>query len=395
MSFRINTNSDAMQAQYYLGLNQLSYSQSVQQLSSGMRINNAGDDAAGLAISQKLLAQVNGLNQATSNAQDGISMVQTADGAMGQIGSMLQRMRELAVEASNGTLSTSDQQAVNTELQQLESQINLLSTQTQFNGLGLLDGSLSTSLNTATSVVQSGFVVAAGTNTSVTGVDVSQAKAGTTFTFANNAGVLTLSDGVNSQAIDLTGTNIAAGGSLALNFDKLGVKLTVGSVTGETGANVAAGLDTNTVITAAGSGAANLQIGANASNTMTVGFSRIDISANNPDARMVTLNTALNTFNGTQSVANAQSLITAVDGAIDFIDGQRANMGAYENRLQDTVATLGIASQNLGNAQSQIQNVDMSTAMVNFSKEQILTQAGVAVLAQANQAPSAVLKLLG
>jgi len=394
MSFRINTNTNALEAQYYLGQNQQAYSTSVQRLSSGMRINQAGDDAAGLAIYQKLNAQVNGLNQATQNAQDGLSMVQTADGAMGQDESMLQRMRTLAVEASNATLSPTDQAAVNTELGQLTSQINLLSTQTQFNNQGLLDGSLSTSLNTATSGVQNGFVVVAGTNTSVANVDVSQAAAGKTFTFANAAGVLTLSDGTNSQAIDISGANIAAGSSLTLNYDKLGVKLTVSSVAGETGLNVAGGLDTNTVVTAAGNGSANLQIGANASDTMAVAFNRVDISAANPDARMVALNTALNNFSATQSIANAQALITAVDGGIDFINAQRANMGAYENRIQDTISNLGIASQNLNSASSSIGDTDVASEMVNFSKDQILQQAGVSVLAQANQSPSYVLKLL-
>src|SRR5438128_1137039 len=225
MSTRINTNVDAFTAQRNLSMTALTYSKSVQKLSSGLRINSAADDAAGLAISEKLRAQIRGLAQAQRNAQDGISMIQTGEGAMNETTSMLQRMRELSVQASNDTLSSSDRTSINQELQQLQGEINGISTRTKFNGKGLLDGTLSTSL-TAASPVQAGF--SPTTKTSVTSVDVSQAKAGTTFTFANAAGVLTLSDGAgNSQAIDISAAAPAAGSATVLNFDKLGVKLTL------------------------------------------------------------------------------------------------------------------------------------------------------------------------
>jgi flagellin len=387
VSFLINTNIDAMSAQNYLSLNQMSYNTSVQRLSSGLRINSAADDAAGLAISQKLDAQVRGLNQASRNAQDGVSMVQTADGALGGVTNMLQRMRELAVEGSNGTLSPTDQANINTELQQLTAQINQISTQTKFNGLGLLDGSLSTTQSGGTA--GAGFVIVAGTNTSITGVDVSQAAAGTTFTMTNASGVLTLADtSGHSQAITVGA--VGANGTGTINFDKLGVKISVASVTGDTGANIAAGLTGKTVITAAGSGAANLQIGANASDSMSISFSKVDISASGLSG----LNTALSTYNSTQNVANAQALITAVDGAIDTVNSQRASLGAYQNRLTDTVANLNQNSLNLATSESNIKDVNVASEMVNYTKTQILLQAGTAILAQANQAPNMVLKLL-
>src|SRR5438309_8076598 len=201
MSTRINTNVDAFTAQRNLAATALTYSKSVQKLSSGLRINSAADDAAGLAISEKLRAQIRGLAQAQRNAQDGISMIQTGEGAMSETTSMLQRMRELAVQASNDTLSGSDRTSINQELQQLQQEINGISTRTMFNGKGLLDGSLSTSL-TAGSAVQNGFVAVAGTNTSVTATDVSTATANTTFTFSNAGAVLTLNDGAgHSQAV--------------------------------------------------------------------------------------------------------------------------------------------------------------------------------------------------
>src|SRR3954447_8264681 len=144
MSNRINTNVDAFTAQRNLSNTGSVYSKSVQKLSSGLRINSASDDAAGLSISEKLRAQIRGLAQAQRNSQDGISMIQTGEGALNETTSMLQRMRELAVQASNDTLSTSDRTSINTELQQLESEINGTSTRTTFNGKGLLDGTLST-----------------------------------------------------------------------------------------------------------------------------------------------------------------------------------------------------------------------------------------------------------
>ncbi len=386
MSFRINTNIDALQAQRNLDLTSLSLSQSIQRLSSGLRINSAADDAAGLAISEKLNAQVNGLNQAARNAQDGISMIQTADGALNEVSAMLQRMRELAVQASNDTLSTSDRAAINDELQQLQQQINAISTQTKFNGKSLLTGSLQTQLD-STSQVQNGFVVATASNTSVTKVDVTSAKAGTTFTFTNTAGQLTLSDGTNSQTIDLTSVNVAAGGSYTLNYDKLGVSVTISSVSGETGTNIASGLAGKTVVTSAASASANLQVGANASDTITVGFARVDTTS-------LGLDTALNNFNTTQSVANAQALITAVDSALDTLNGTRATLGAYQNRLQHTINNLNVTSTNLAASESRIRDVDVAAEMVNFTKTQIIQQAGMAVLAQANQAPNVVLTLL-
>jgi flagellin len=392
MSTRINTNVDAFTAQRNLSMTAMSYSKSVQKLSSGLRINSAADDAAGLAISEKLRAQIRGLAQAQRNAQDGISMIQTGEGAMNETTSMLQRMRELAVQASNDTLSSSDRTSINQELQQLQQEINGISTRTKFNGKGLLDGTLSTSL-TATSQVQAGF--SADANTAVTAVDVSQAKAGTTFSIANAAGVLTLSDGAgNSQAIDISAAAPAAGTATVLNFDKLGVKITLNSAAADTGAAIAGGLAGKTLTTAGASASANFQIGAQSSDTLTVGFSRVDLTGSSGDAGLDGLRTALNNFNGAQNVANAQALITAVDGAVNSVNSFRANLGAYQNRLEHTIANLGVSQENLTASESRIRDVDMAAEMVNFTKTGILQQAGQSILSQANSAPQNILQLL-
>ncbi len=166
MGMRINTNVEAFNAQRNLSLTATTFAKSVEKLSSGMRINRAGDDAAGLSISEKLRAQIRGLGQASRNAQDGISMIQTAEGALGEVHSMLQRMRELAVQASNDTLSDSDRAAVNSELQQLSSEIDAISLRTKFNGKNLLNGTLASAVNTS-SEVKVGTVLASGATSTV------------------------------------------------------------------------------------------------------------------------------------------------------------------------------------------------------------------------------------
>ena len=384
----IVTNVGALNAQRNLSGTSLKMGKVLEKLSSGYRINRAADDAAGLGISEKMRAQIKGNSQALRNAQDGISMIQTAEGAMDEIHSILQRSRELSVQAANGTQDTAARQSIGTELVALQAEINRIATATQFNGQSLLDGSLTTSQSGGTAGV--GTVVAAGTNTSVTALDVSAAKAGTTYTLTNAAGVLTLDDGLgNSQAITVGA--IAASSSSVLNYSSLGVKLTVSSVAGDTGANVAAGLSAKTVITAAGSGAASFQVGANVGNTMTVGFS--DVQATTAGG----LNLAAWAVSGAGSVdtlANANSRITEIDAAISTLNTRRSNLGANQNRLEHTIASLGVSVENLTAAESRIRDADIAELSSHMVSNQILQQAGTAVLAQANQASQSVLSLL-
>jgi flagellin len=241
MSTRINTNIEAMNAQRNLGVTAGKYASSVEKLSSGLRINRAADDAAGLAISEKLGSQVTGLNQAQRNAQDGISMVQTAEGALNEVHSMLHRVRELAVQAGNSTLGASDAQSISAEITALQAEITRIGNTTAFNGQKLLSGALSVSQTGGT--VSAGYVVSSATNTAVTNVSVAGGSASKTYTLTSTggAGTLTLSDGAgNSQ--QLTVGLLGAKGSETLNFARLGVSMTVASVTGDSAANIAAGL---------------------------------------------------------------------------------------------------------------------------------------------------------
>ncbi len=612
------------QAQRNLSATANSFAKSVEKLSSGLRINRAADDAAGLAISQKLQAQVTSLNQAQRNAQDGISMVQTAEGALNEVHSMLQRIRELAVEAANSTLSKEDAASVATEITALRDEIDRIAGATTFNGQNLLTGTLSVS--------QSGGGLAAGTalNTghaaAIAAVDVSGAKGNTTYTLTSQAGgKVTLADG-DGHMQQITLAAIGATGFETINFDSLGVKITVTGAAAKTAAELATdlaapgstpvtvgiggasgsdlvngdvlsqpvttpvvatgsvtygnGLDNSggttpmtatasagtpvgrftlwadgvgdvsgtlggenftgtfvadpgnassvtltgdaghtivlnfqqtatatlakvgldlagaaftfggnatvsglavsggstgtytftstapgsltltgpdgpvttavydmypgdtqtltfgnvsftltdsgtgyspssiiasltspaddtivvassgggggaaTIVTGAGTDA-NFQIGANAGDFLGVSFSNAQVAAGGYgtwNADITAFANATSTGNGI--IAAAQNLISSSDTAIGYVSTTRGNLGAVQNRLEHTTASISVASENLNASQSRIRDLDVASEMVNFTKTQILQQAGTAILAQANQAPQSILSLL-
>ncbi len=386
MSMRINTNIEALNAQRNLTATSDKFASSVEKLSSGLRINRAADDAAGLGISEKLEAQVTGLNQAQRNAQDGISMVQTAEGALNEVHSMLQRIRELAVQAGNSTVGTADASSINAEITNLQAEINRIAQKTTFNGQYLLTGVMAVSQSGGTAAV--GTALATGVAATLSGVDVSGAKASTTYTLssAGGAGTLTLSDGLgNSQQVSLT--NIGATGTETINFGTLGVKLTVVGGAAKTAANLSTDLAGLTVTTG-GSTGATFQIGANEGDTLQAGF------ANAQTAAYTGFDTAVTNFTAGLNSATAGALITATDNAIAYVSNIRGGFGAVENRLTHTVASISVASENLNASESRIKDLDVAAEMVNFTKTQILQQAGTSILAQANSAPQSILTLL-
>ncbi len=393
----INTNVASLTAQRNLNSAQGALQTSLSRLSSGLRINSARDDAAGLAVSQRLGAQVKSLNQAMRNANDGVSMLQTAEGAMDEMQNILTRMKELGTQAANGTIGSTERGFINTELVQLRDEMQDIASRTSFNGQSLLNGSLQTSVS-GTTETNVGTVVVSGTDTTVTALDVSKAAAGTTFTFTNSGADLTLSDGTNSQTITVGA--IGADSSLTLDFSSLGVKLTVSSVDGETGANVAGGLTAaanNTIITAAGSSSVNLQVGSGTTvgtDTVSISFADVRINSGSADASITTLATALTNFNSSQTEANARSIMSAVDGALDYFSTQRATLGAIQNRLQSNVANTAVTTENLSAARSRVRDADFAAETSALTRGQILQQAGQAMLAQANALPQGVLQLL-
>jgi flagellin len=394
----IQTNVAALSAQNNLTSTNSSLQRSMERLSSGFRINRAADDAAGLAISQKMQAQIGGLNQAVRNANDGVSMIQTAEGALDQVQTMMQRIRNLAVQASSDTNGPDERSAIDVEIQQLKSEIDNISSRTTFNGLGLLNGDLVTSQDVS-SDVQAGITVAGG---AVSNVDVSGAKAGTTYTFSVAGDVLTVSDGTGLSGTD-TQTLVAAsdlvqqGDKFTVTFAKLGISLTIANpgATAITGADITGALDGQTIITAAGSHAAVLQTGADATMANTTNVSLLDTRlTSGTSAEMSGLATAINTYHGSADHDTATALITKLDEALNWVSSQRANLGAAQNRLGYAAASLSTTAQNVSAANSQIRDADVASETASMSKSQILMQAGISVLAQANQVPQLALKLL-
>jgi flagellin len=397
MSMSLRNNISSLDAQRNLGNTQMQLNQSLQRLSSGFRISTAADDAAGLAISENLRSQIRGLNQAARNAQDGQSMIQTAEGAMNETHSMLQRMRELAVQASNDTLSTSDRSAINTEFGQLQAEINGIASRTTFNGKSLLTGSLSTTVSGGSAAVGAQFNTTGG-NAAIDAVDATSAKPGDTYTLSGSGTSLTLTRSSDSvaQTIDVS-AGIGASSSGSVAFGQLGISFKISTDSGaKTGAGLVTDLAGKTVTTTAGSGAANLQVGANAADAISVSFSKVDTTSGslNLDSLLAAFNSSLSGSNASQ-VSAAQALIGGVDSAINTVSADRASLGAYQNRLDHTIANIQTTSENLTASESRIRDVNVAEETANMTRSQVLMQAGVSVLSQANQMPQLALKLLG
>ena len=396
MAMSIRTNVSSLNAQRALFNAGNDLNKSMQRLSSGFRINSSADDAAGLAISTKMQSQIGGLNQAAMNAQDGISMIQSGEGALDEITSSLQRMRDLAVQASNATLSDTDRGNINQEVQALYNNINNISSRTQFNGQFLLTGALSTTQNTATSTVLTGLNLTTNDTASVTSIDVSKAKSATTYTLTTSGAGLQLADG--SGTTQTIGVNVlGAGGSQTFDFSTFGVKFTMSATGATTVAGTQADLTTKTIITGAASGAAAFQVGANAADTESATFFNTQINAANTTgaSEYANLFASLGTFNGATTIANAQSLITGVDSVIASLTSSRAALGASQNSLQHTMNNIKVMSDNLSASNSRIRDVDVAAESSAMTRAQIISQSAVSVLSQANQMPQLALKLLG
>lgn len=375
---RINNNLMSMNTYRQYSINSANAATSTEKLSSGFRINRAGDDAAGLAISEKMRAQIRGLNMASKNSQDAISLVQTAEGALNETHSILQRMRELATQSSSDTNDSEvvDREALNEEFQALKSEIDDIANKTAFNGKKLLDGSFG-----ATTVVASGSDLKEGT-LGITKISVSGfADSDTTDANPTQFDITITGDGTNYTA-DIGGTESvtvtqpgADGGELTFNFSSgKSIKLTLASHTAD-------GLDGHLIFDVTGADAL-IQTGANQNDTMSISIA--DMSS---DALSLTA-ADLSTQTG------AASAITTVNDAINQVSTERSKLGAFQNRLQHKINNLDTSAENLTAAESRIRDLDMAKEMTNYTKNNILVQAATAMLAQANSAPQGVLQLL-
>jgi len=344
----INHNIAALNTYRQLSSVNNASSKSLEKLSSGLRINRAGDDAAGLAISEKMRGQIKGLDQATRNAQDAISLIQTAEGGLNETHAILQRMRELSAQAANDTLSTEDRTAISDEITQLNSEIDRVSKTTQFNSKNLLDGTLGVQIDTTTSGLAVG-------SDGVVAIDIAGAAPSTTYTIAAGsvAGEVVLDDGNGNQQTVTLADNTAG----VLNFDFLGVKITVNN-TWTIAALAAADHDgvvgnPGTVFTTASS-SAKIQIGANTSLDEALAVSINDMGTG--AAALNTTGIAVDTH------LNAQAAVDTIDAAIAKVSAERSKLGAYQNRLEHTINNLGTASENLTAAESRVRDVDYAEA---------------------------------
>ena len=500
MASIINTNINSLSAQRYQGLSSNALSTAIQRLSSGLRINSAKDDAAGLSISERFTSQIRGLNQAARNANDGVSLAQTTEGALKAASDILQRVRELAVQSANATNSASDRQAINQEVGQLVSELDRIAVSTEFNGSKLLDGTFGTAqfqvgananqvivaatanartnvygnnqaLNSVAAMSMAATGAAWGANgitaetvtingaagsaavsilanetaksaitkinqqTSVTGVTAT-AQTDVELTFAAT-GAYTLnlrSDNATAESItfNLTGTNTPAGLASAISaFNeksaKTGVVASLNAagngviLTNSTGEDI---LVSDTAVQNAGNvtaakmkadsagalatvGTVTLTANTTAENALMSGYITFDSNKSFVLSHATTV-AASSSYIGVDTssvlhkvadldvttVVKSNDAIKTVDSALAFISGERAKLGALQSRFESTINNLNISAENLTASRSRIMDADFAAETANLSRAQILQQAGTAMIAQANQLPQGVLRLI-
>jgi len=402
---RINNNITAANAARNMNRTQDMISKNVEKLSTGYRINRAGDDASGLVISNQLRAQVSGLKQAVRNAQDGISVLQTAEGALDQLSSMLNRMRDLTVQAANsGTNSSAAKQASQSEINALATEINRIAATTKFGALNLLDGSFGVTAATAGTTLSNladqystgaGVItinITGGTAVTVAVAAQTSANGATTAASLQTAIRNALAASTNtmnkyySDKVNISSTTTVTGSKLNVTvggFDAAGDTFTLADTAGTPLASL--GFST-TVVAATGSGGI-FQVGANSRNVNA--NEQIGIVFQNFSASSLGIGSLDVTTD-----AGSTAALDALDVAISTVSGKRGDIGAMQNRFDSLINNLNTTVENLSASESRIRDTDMASEMVEFTKNQVLSQAGTAMLAQANQIPQGILSLL-
>ncbi|GIZ12190.1 flagellin [Pseudomonas sp. NCCP-436] len=398
MALTVNTNIASLNTQRNLNTSSKALDTSLQRLSTGSRINSAKDDAAGLQIANRLTSQINGLNVAVKNSNDGISMAQTAEGALQQSTNILQRMRDLALQAANGSNSDEERKALNSEVNELKKELNRIANTTTFGGRKLLDGTFETTTFQVGSAANETISVkidemstesleGSFASGSISASSIASSKAAAsgaiavkvqmeggeirtfTATFASGA---TVKEQVQALATVINDANIGVGAFINDSGDiDLVTSLTSGAV-GASSTNIAS----FTFASGATVAAAKAATGTN------IAVANVE-SGNRVDDIDIT------------DVIGSQKAVIVIDQAIQAIDAQRADLGAVQNRFENTIANLQNISENVSAARGRIQDTDFAAETANLTKNQILQQAGTAILAQANQLPQAVLSLLG
>ncbi|MDE6890169.1 MAG: flagellin FliC3 [Lachnospiraceae bacterium] len=392
---KINYNASAVIANNYLNKSDNKLKDSLARLSSGLKVVNAKDNPSGLAMARRMNAQIENLNQATQNAGDGVSVIKIADGAMSEIHEMLQRINELAVKASTGTIMDNDRLTIDNEVQQLKSEITRIANETEFNGQSLLDGSFdlkgyTKSTTPADINVKSTYYsddVISGLyelELNVTFDDEGKIKDIAEFhgdtTTNPPTPINPIKDGPDFPADVRVKT---WDGNVVTLANDAGFEMKVRVTNLDSTANTpGTQITVATTIDLVGFGAMNMEIGANEGQQLPIRIPHISLeNMELSDASM-------------RTKEESEDTLSRMDGAIKYVSGVRSRLGAYQNRLEHTIASLDVTSENMTEAYSRIMDTDMAEEMTNYTTLQVLTQASTSVLAQANERPSQVLQLL-
>ena len=385
LTLNVNNNIAALNTHRHMSANGKDLGTRLERLSSGVRINTAADDASGLAISEGFRAQITGLTMGVRNAEMGSNLVQVAEGSLSEVSSMLIRMRELAVQSASSTVNDRNRESIEAEVSQLKQEIDRIAHSSVYNDQVLLTGFGNTADLTASTAITDAAA------TGVKDITTSGAPAGTYTMTDNGNGTISIGNGTISQTISintqLDGNQVATGTTAVLNFDRIGIQMTLAGaqVEGVAGDYVTGDLDGKT-IEITGSTGGSFQVGAD-----NVNEDRIEVAIGDMRSSGAYLN--LNAVSmGTQ--ASAREAITQLDKAIDKVSQTRGDLGAIMNRLEHTISFTDNSIENNTNSEATLRDADMATEVTRLTRVQVLSQAATSMMAQANTSPQSALSLL-
>ena len=385
MPLRVINNISAINAGRHLNANNRTLGVKLERLASGLRVNRASDDAAGLAVREGFRAEISGLKVNVSNAEQATNLLQVAEGSLNEVNAILVRMRELSVQSSSSTVTDENREAIQAEFTQLSTEIDRIANATVYNEQSLLTGF-------GNQIDASSTALTASNTSGVTSIKISGAAAGSyTFVDGGSDGEVTLGNGTTTQTIRLAtlldGSDVATGTQIVANFDRVGVQVTLAgaSVSNATGSYSDGDLEAQTIVVAAGTGG-SFQVG-----PTDRAYNRIEVNVGDMSASGANLN--LNTAS-VATISSARSSITSIDEAITRVSQQRGELGAFQNRLSFTIAYTENEIENIQASEASISDADIASEVTDFTRAQILSQAATAMLAQANVLPQNALALL-
>ena len=386
MPLRVNNNIAAINARRQLNSNNRDLNLRLERLSSGLRVNRAADDAAGLSVREGMRAEISGLKMDVLNAEQATNLLQVAEGSLNEINAMLIRMRELAVQSASSTVNDQNRESIQAEYNQLVQEIDRVSLSTTYNDQVLLTGFGNNVDDTSTALTASG-------TSGVVDIKISGATTGAySFVDSNGDSEITLGNGVVTQTIDVgqildSNLAVATGTTMVANFDRLGIQMTLAghNVSNATGSYVDGDLDTQTIIINPGTGG-SFQVGPDDGINNRIEATIDDMRASGNQLNLNVTSVA--------TITSSRSAITQIDQAITKVSNTRGDLGAWMNRLSFTISFTENEIENIQNSEASISDADIASEVTSFTRSQILSQAATAMLAQANAVPQTALSLL-